>query len=49
MKEKKLIPLKITTEYSLLKSLIKLSDLISFLNENNIKEINNYIDYHILI
>ena len=39
MKEKKLIPLKITTEYSLLKSLIKLPDLISFLNENNIKPI----------
>ena len=38
MKEKKLIPLKITTEYSLLKSLIKLQDLISFLLENNIKE-----------
>ena len=38
MKEKKLIPLKITTEYSLLKSLIKLPDLISFLLENNIKE-----------
>ena len=39
MKEKKLIPLKITTEYSLLKSLIKLPDLISFLLENNIKPI----------
>lgn len=36
MKQEKLIPLKITTEYSLLKSLIKLPDLISFLVQNNI-------------
>ena len=54
MKEKKLIPLKITTEYSLLKSLIKLSDLISFLNENNIKEcaicdenLNGFMDFYL--
>ena len=54
MKEKKLIPLKITTEYSLLKSLIKLPDLISFLNENNIKEcaicdenLNGFIDFYL--
>jgi len=31
-----LVPLKVTTEYSLLKSLIKLDDLISFLSCNNI-------------
>jgi len=31
-----MIPLKVTTEYSLLKSLIKLPDLINFLVENNI-------------
>lgn len=31
-----LIPLKITTEYTLLKSTIKINDLISFLNEHNI-------------
>ena len=30
-------PLKVTTEYTLLKSLIKVSDLISFLIANNIK------------
>lgn len=54
MKEKKLIPLKITTEYSLLKSLIKLPDLISFLNENNIKEcaicdenLNGFMDFYL--
>lgn len=54
MKEKKLIPLKITTEYSLLKSLIKLSDLISFLLENNIKEcaicdenLNGFMDFYL--
>lgn len=32
-----MIPLKVTTEYSLLKSLIKLPDLIKFLVQNNIK------------
>lgn len=54
MEEKKLIPLKITTEYSLLKSLIKLPDLISFLNENNIKEcaicdenLNGFMDFYL--
>ena len=54
MKEKKLIPLKITTEYSLLKSLIKLPDLISFLLENNIKEcaicdenLNGFMDFYL--
>lgn len=54
MKEKKLTPLKITTEYSLLKSLIKLPDLISFLNENNIKEcaicdenLNGFMDFYL--
>ena len=54
MKEKKLIPLKITTEYSLLKSLIKLQDLISFLLENNIKEcaicdenLNGFMDFYL--
>ena len=54
MKEKKLIPLKITTEYSLLKSLIKLPDLISFLNENNMKEcaicdenLNGFMDFYL--
>lgn len=54
MKEKKLIPLKITTEYSLLKSLIKLPDLISFLNENNIKEcsicdenLNGFMEFYL--
>lgn len=54
MKEKKLIPLKITTEYSLLKSLIKLPDLISFLIENNIKEcaicdenLNGFMDFYL--
>ena len=31
-----MIPLKITTEYSLLKSLIKVPDLIKFLKQNNI-------------
>lgn len=54
MEEKKLIPLKITTEYSLLKSLIKLPDLISFLLENNIKEcaicdenLNGFMDFYL--
>ena len=54
MEEKKLIPLKITTEYSLLKCLIKLPDLISFLNENNIKEcaicdenLNGFMDFYL--
>ena len=54
MEEKKLIPLKITTEYSLLKSLIKLPDLISFLNENNIKEcsicdenLNGFMEFYL--
>ena len=54
MEEKKLIPLKVTTEYSLLKSLIKLHDLISFLNENNIKEcaicdenLNGFMDFYL--
>ena len=54
MEEKKLIPLKVTTEYSLLKSLIKLPDLISFLNENNIKEcaicdenLNGFMDFYL--
>ena len=54
MKEKKLIPLKITTEYSLLNSLIKLPDLISFLLENNIKEcaicdenLNGFMDFYL--
>ena len=54
MKEKKLIPLKITTEYSLLKSLIKLPDLISFLLVNNIKEcaicdenLNGFMDFYL--
>ena len=36
MKGNKLIPLKITTEYSLLKSLIKVDNLISFLMQNSI-------------
>ena len=36
MERNKLIPLKITTEYSLLKSLIKVDNLISFLMQNNI-------------
>ena len=36
MKQGNIIPLKITTEYSLLKSLIKIDDLISFLVCNNI-------------
>lgn len=36
MEGNRLIPLKITTEYSLLKSLIKVDDLISFLVKNNI-------------
>ena len=30
-------PLKVTSEYSLLKSLIKIPDLIKYLKENNIK------------
>ena len=30
------IPLKVTTDYTLLKSLIKIPDLISFLREKNI-------------
>ena len=30
-------PLKVVTDYSILKSLIKIKDLITFLNENNIK------------
>lgn len=54
MEEKKLIPLKITTEYSLLKSLIKLPDLISFLLENNIKEcsicdenLNGFMEFYL--
>ena len=36
MERNKLIPLKITTEYSLLKSLIKVDNLISFLMQNSI-------------
>ena len=54
MEEKKLIPLKITAEYSLLKSLIKLPDLISFLLENNIKEcsicdenLNGFMEFYL--
>ena len=31
------VPLKVTTDYSLLKSTIKIDELISFLNENQIK------------
>lgn len=31
-----MVPLKVTTEYSLLKSLIKIDDLINFLKKNNI-------------
>ena len=30
------VPLKITTDYSILKSLIKIDDLITFLNEKKI-------------
>ena len=54
MEENRLIPLKITTEYSLLKSLIKLPDLISFLLENKIKEcgicddnLNGFMEFYL--